>query len=210
MTRVVRPIVRSFHARFVKEAVAWVKKGGHAVYWESSTRARLVIPVPKKLDVGDLGYWSVLDLGTSRYETHATGRFRGLSSLRVPRSCNDIMKRRATRDSVHAGPHRTVNFDCLECGACCRDNEVILEDEDHERFAKGGRPELGRPPLAKKRGKRLVLTLLRTKDCRHLGRDLKCGIYTLRPNACREFPVGSECCMFARQDGLGVVDGAID
>jgi prephenate dehydrogenase len=34
-----------------------------------------------------------------------------------------------------------MRLDCLECGACCQDNEVLLEDVDPARFLEAGRPE---------------------------------------------------------------------
>jgi Fe-S-cluster containining protein len=208
--KVSRPIVRSFKAKFARECAAWVRRGGHAIFWETDERALLVIPRIDDDDVMDLGLWSIMDLGLDDWDNHARGVFRGLSSAPVPRSLRHIVKKRVVRDSIHEGPFRTLRLDCLECAACCRDNEVILERDDVTRFAEGGRPELGKPPLAVRRGKRVVLTLLRNKDCRHLGGDNKCGIYTLRPNACSEFPVGSECCLFAREEELGVLDGATD
>src|SRR5262249_40869446 len=116
---------------------------------------------------------------------------------------------RAERDSVFPGPTRTMILDCLACGACCKENEVVLEDEDLERFAGAGRTELARRPLARRRKDgRLVLVLLKNKRCRHLGGDNRCGIYPIRPNACSEFPAGSECCLFSREEELGIVDGA--
>jgi len=205
--KVHRPIVRSFKAKFARNAATWVRSGGHAVFWESPTRARILFPAPKKDDVTDLGVWSVLDLGKLRWEVYQQGTFKGLGTTLVPKDCHDIVRRRAHRDSEWPGPTRTIKFDCLECGACCRDNEVILTGTDLERFAEGGRPELGKAPLAKRKNGKLVLTLLKSKDCPNLGKDNKCGIYTVRPDACREFPVGSECCLFARSSELGLYDG---
>jgi Fe-S-cluster containining protein len=114
---------------------------------------------------------------------------------------------RVTRDSIHPGATRTMHLDCLECAACCRANKVILEDHDVERFKAGGRPELARPPYTRKDGDRLVLRLLKSRLCRHLQGDNKCGIYALRPDSCSTFPAGSECCLFSREDELGLVDG---
>ncbi len=105
-------------------------------------------------------------------------------------------------------PLRTIDLDCLECGACCKDNEVILNKADVARFKKGGRPELARPPYTRTKDGTLYLRLLKSKDCRHLASDNKCGIYELRPLACSEFPVGSEPCLFSREEELGVTDGA--
>jgi Fe-S-cluster containining protein len=210
MTKVARPIVRSFKARFAEACAAWVRRGGHAIFWEAEERGRLVVPRINQDDVMDLGLWSIMDLGLEDWDDHARGVFRGLSSVLVPRSLNHIARKRVVRDSIHEGPLRMVRFDCLACAACCRDNEVILEKKDITRFAEGGRPELAKPPLAVRRGGKVVLTLLRNKDCRHLAADRTCAIYTLRPNACRDFPVGSECCLFAREEELNVLDGARD
>jgi hypothetical protein len=77
-----------------------------------------------------------------------------------------------------------------------------------KRFKDAGRGELAKPPFAKRNSDgRMVLTLLANKRCRHLKRDNKCGIYELRPHPCSEFPAGSECCLFAREDVLGLYDG---
>jgi Fe-S-cluster containining protein len=63
-------------------------------------------------------------------------------------------------------------------------------------------------PFAKKRSDgKLELTLLPSKRCRHLDAGNACGIYELRPNACRDFPVGSECCLYAREDTYDEYDG---
>ena len=206
-TRVVRPIVRSFSARFAREAALHVRAGGHAVLWEKPNVALLVLPLPDDEDDKDLAYWSILDLGKKRYTTEKTGPFKNLATTRVPRDCNEIVRHRAERDSIFRGPTRTVTFDCLECGACCKDNAVILFDEDVERFEEAGRGELGKKPWAVRSDGKLVLKLTKDKRCFHLAGDNKCGIYAIRPDACSTFPVASECCLYAREEELGVVDG---
>jgi Fe-S-cluster containining protein len=209
--RVVRPIVRQFKVAFAREAARHVRAGGHAIVWESEKRARLVIPVPKKGDEGDLGLWSIMDLGKWRWRKIESGPLRGLASMIIPGDCYDIVRHRAERDSTLEGTTREVDFDCLACGACCKDNEVVLYDVDVRRLKKGGREDLTRPPFARKdKEGRLVFTLKKTKakECKHLGSDNKCGVYELRPDACSTFPVGSECCLFARETELGIVDGA--
>jgi Fe-S-cluster containining protein len=205
--RVTRPIVRQFKPRFVAEISEHVRAGGHAVVWDSASRARLVFPAPKKGDEMDLALWSLLDLGKSSWTTVERGLLRGLGTSPVPRDCLEIVRHRAERDSVHEGSLRTMELDCLECGACCRDNEVILEERDIERFEKGGRPELAKPPFARKHDGKLMLKLLPSKNCQHLGSDNKCGIYALRPDSCSEFPMGSEPCLFSREEELKLTDG---
>ncbi len=207
--RIDRPVVRSFIAKYEKNAAAWAKRGGHAIVWYSDKSARLVVRAPKESHVGDLGYWAMLDLGKSSWRVAMDGALLGLGFITVPADCMDIVRGWCTRDSIHEGPTRALELDCLECGACCRSNEVILSRVDIKRFRDGGRPELAKLPSARRRkdGK-LVLRLLSGGDCRNLGRDNKCAIYTLRPASCSDFPMGSECCLFAREEELGLLDGA--
>lgn len=205
--RVVRPIVRSFSALHLREASAHVRAGGHAIVWTTPRKALLVVPKPDDDSEQDLSSWSLLDLGINDYKLAPRGHFRGLAVMPVPRDCHSIVRRRVERDSVHPGPSRTVAFDCLECGACCRDNNVILDDDDIARFKAASRGALAKPPYAKREDGKMVLKLGRNKACKHLAGDNKCGIYAIRPSACSTFPVASECCLSAREDELGVVDG---
>ena len=208
MAEVTRPIVRSFQARFVREAARHVRGGGHAVVWDAPSSARLVVTKPDKDNESDLGRWSMLDLGRWRYTIVKTGALKGLAFMRVPRDCLDIVRHRAERDSILPGPTRNVSFDCLACGACCRDNRVILEKVDLERFRRANREDLAKKPYARReKDGRIVLVLRQDKRCKHLARDNRCDIYELRPDSCSTFPVASECCLFAREDELGLVDG---
>jgi Fe-S-cluster containining protein len=202
-----RPVVRSFVGKFAANAARWVRSGGHAVVWETPSKARLVLPVPDDDDPMDLAQWSLLDLGKSRFTRAKTGPFRGLATIVVPNDCHDIVRRRAERDSIHEGPFHTVRLDCLACGACCKDNRVLLFEDDIERFAEGGRLDLTKPPYARRKDGKLYLTLNKKKACHHLGKDNKCAIYPLRPDACSQFPMASECCLYAREEELGITDG---
>jgi len=60
----------------------------------------------------------------------------------------------------------------------------------------------------KRRDGHLVLTLLADGRCAALTKKGMCGVYEYRPEACREFPAATVCCLFAREGGLGIVDGA--
>jgi len=205
---VFRPIVRSFKRQYMKQAAEHVRAGGHAVIWENDKRAILVFQKPAEGNDDDFGAWAVYDMGKWRWHTHDRGTLKGLATTLVPRDCLWIAKRRAERDSIHPGSTRRMDIDCTKCAACCRDNEVVLLAPDIERFKQGGRPDLAKPPYAKRhKDGRLILTLLDNKRCRHLKRDNRCGIYEIRPHACSEFPMGSECCMYAREDVLGIYDG---
>lgn len=207
-TRVTRPVVRSFHLPYIEEAVSWVHAGGHAIVWLSTRKARLVFAKPRDGDDHDLGRWSALDLGRTDYRVATRGTFAKMAYLRVPHDCYSIVRDRVVRDSVHAGPTRDIFLDCLACGACCKDNRVELEDEDVARFTQAGRGELARPPYARREDGAIVLVLRTDKRCKHLGDDNYCAIYPIRPEACSSFPPGSECCLSAREEETGMVDGA--
>ena len=207
-TLVTRPVVRSFHRPYLAEAADWVKAGGHAVVWLSTRKARLVFRKPRDGDDTDLGRWSVLDLGRSNYTVATHGAFAGMAQLRVPHDSYSIVRERIVRDSVHPGPTRDLELDCLACAACCKDNRVELDAEDIARFERCGRGELARPPYARREDGTIVLVLRKDKRCKHLGERNECGIYEIRPSACSTFPPGSECCLSAREEETGVVDGA--
>jgi hypothetical protein len=206
-SRVIRPVVRAFERRFEREAALHVRAGGHAIVWASPRRGRLVFQKPRGAEENDLGYWALLDMGRTEWTTVEVGPLRGLAVAPVPRDCVDLAKDRVVRDSVHRGSTRVMFLDCEQCAACCRDNRVELDKDDVERFRRGGRPELARPPYVRKDGKKLILRLLQSKNCRHLLPNKRCGIYPIRPGSCRTFPAGSEGCLFSREEELGIVDG---
>jgi hypothetical protein len=207
-TRVTRPVVRSFNRPYISAAASWVQAGGHAVVWLSMRKARLVFAKPRDGDDFDLGRWSALDLGRTDYLVATRGAFAGMAYLRVRHDCYSIVRDRVERDSVHPGPTRELVLDCLACAACCKDNRVELEDEDVARFERAGRGELARSPYARRDDGTIVLVLRMDRRCKHLGDDNRCGIYAIRPAACSTFPPGSECCLSAREEETGVVDGA--
>ena len=206
--RVVRPVVRSYEPPHFEQAAAWVRIGGHAVVWIAARKARLVFPRPRPGDEHDLGWWSILDLGRTAYSTARRGPFSGMAYIRVPHDCYTIVRERVVRDSVHPGPTRPMDLDCLACGACCKDNRVEIDSADLARFEAAGRGELARPPYAKREDGTVILVLRRDKRCKHLGDDNRCGIYPIRPSACSTFPAGSECCLSSREEELGIIDGA--
>jgi hypothetical protein len=171
--------------------------------WMSARRCRLVVPRPTAGDDMDLGLWSALDLGLAALRAPSRGPFAGLAVAKVPHGCYGIVRARVARDSLLAGPTRRVALDCGACGACCVANRVVLTDEDVERFRTARRGELARPPYARRNKGELVLVLRRDRRCQHLSPNNRCGIYSMRPTACRTFPLASECCLSCREEELG-------
>jgi uncharacterized protein len=204
---VVRPVVRSYKPPHLDRAARWVRAGGHAVVWLAPRKARLVFARPKEGDEGDLGWWSALDLGRSDYLVARRGPFAGMAFIKVPHDCYTIVRERIARDSAHPEATRALDLDCLSCAACCKDNNVELEEPDLQRFARGGRNDLARAPYSRRRSDgKLVLVLAKDKRCKHLARDNRCEIYAIRPDACSTFPAGSECCLSAREEEMGILD----
>ena len=208
--RVVRPVVRSFKWPHLEPAAAWVRAGGHAVVWIAPRKARLLFARPVGSDWADLGYWSALDIGRTDYKLAGPGPFAGMAYVPVPHDCYAIVRDRVRRDSIHPDATRALDLDCLACGSCCKDNRVELDDVDVERFVKAGRPELAKPPYARKKDGSVVLVLRQDRRCRHLGEDNRCGIYAIRPDSCSAFLVGSECCLSSREEEMGILDGAAE
>ncbi len=207
-TKIVRPVVRAYSLRETAAAAAHVRAGGHAIVWTGARRAKLVVPFFEDDDIAAFGWWSILDLRKQRYQVTRAGHLKGLIETLIPPDCHRIVRQRVERDAPHRGSVRALALDCLACGACCLSNEVILDDEDVERFRAAGRAELARPPFTRRDDGKLLLRLKREGACRHKQADNKCAIYEFRPGMCREFPVGSECCLSARVEELGVWDGA--
>jgi Fe-S-cluster containining protein len=208
MSKVVvrRPIWRKFLPKFSTRAAEWVREGGHAAIEEPSARGGtkridLLLGVGADGKITELGQWSLLAIEQERYVRVKRGAGRGLATAKVKPEFEEAVLDWCERDAAHAGPTRTLRLDCLECGSCCHDSNVVVYDDDLDRFRAGGRADLISPDnLKRKRGGPMVL---RWPDkggpCRHLRRDLKCRIYELRPFNCRVFPVGSEACLAARE-----------
>lgn len=211
-----RPIARSFREDFAERAAEHVRAGGHAVVWSRQVgptgkiqrRAQLVTPIPAAGDGSDLHLFSVLDLGLQASSPAKRGVFEGLMVTRVPKRAHWVLERRVERDSVNEGTTRVVDFDCLACGSCCKDNEVPLEREDRARLRHAGFGFSLKAPYARRLDGKLALALVgEDLRCVHLAQDNACGVYLGRPDACSVFPMGSECCLHARETELGVFDG---
>ena len=102
-------------------------------------------------------------------------------------------------------------FDCQTCGACCvspytGDAYVALDESEAARLALAHMPVIlqrqgGDPPeFLPKLGTKLIAdgTNLCAAFGGAVGSTCFCGIYEERPNACRQFEVGSKVCREAR------------
>jgi len=104
------------------------------------------------------------------------------------------------RDAEHDGPTREMALDCLACGACCHDSNVILFNSDLKRFKKAGRKDLLKKQHIKhKKNGQIVLRFPKNGPCQQLRKNLMCRVYEIRPFNCRVFPIGTEACLAARE-----------
>ena len=109
-------------------------------------------------------------------------------------------------------------FDCQTCGACCLSpwdavGYVRLDDIDARRLASVGLPVITEEQPGWDGAPETLLRLGTTRDDRRqracaalggtAGERCSCGVYDLRPDACRRFEAGSGLCRAARR-GLGL------
>lgn len=208
--KVVRPVWRSFQSRFLARAAEHVRSGGHAVVERQDGGVDLLLGVDEAGKITELGLWSILAIEQQRWRRVKGGPAAGLATTRVRPKYEGSVLDWCERDSIHRGPTRTIRLDCLECGACCHEANVLLDEADFERWRAAGRKDLmGRAYLKRADGK-VTLRFAASGRCQNLGRDNKCAIYPIRPDNCSAFVVGSEACLAAREDTLKLRDGAPD
>ena len=92
-------------------------------------------------------------------------------------------------------------YDCENCGACCRCYPIFAQESDSAREPRireeGVRCDdfLGEEGNVAYR----LFPLFRKKACVFLKEDQLCRIYDTRPDACRRFEPGGEQCREARR-----------
>ncbi len=78
--------------------------------------------------------------------------------------------------------------DCLQCANCCKTTGPLFTNKDIDRIAKYLRlrpAQFAERHLRQDEDGDMVLQVL---PCPFLGPDNRCGIYDVRPKACREYP----------------------
>ncbi|MBK8254357.1 MAG: YkgJ family cysteine cluster protein [Polyangiaceae bacterium] len=206
-----RPVWRRFRPQFLARAAAHVRRGGHAALLHPSGRVDMLLTVGENGKITELGLWSLLAIEQRRYRRVKVGAAKELATARVAPKFTGSVIDWCDRDSIHEGAVRRMNLDCLDCGACCHDANVVIDEADFERFREGGRGDLVHKDYIKRhRDGRITLRFAENGKCQHLQRDNKCRIYPLRPDNCRVFVVGSEACLAAREDTLKLRDGITD
>jgi Fe-S-cluster containining protein len=195
---VVRPLWRAFSPETLSAAIAHARAGGLSVVKDARWRL-LGDAGPPDEELPLYVDWAIRAIEAARWGEIVEGPARGLVEAPITRRWRTRVDEWIARDAAFSGPTTETSFDCMRCGACCHDNHVVLDEVDLARFREGGRADLLRR-ISRKAGLKL-LPLVRggERPCIHL-QDLKCTIYPVRPNMCRDFPVGTEQCMTSRED----------
>lgn len=204
---IARPIWRRYRPRWLARAAAHVRAGGHAVITHRDDRMDLLLTINERGKIAELGLWALLAIEQQRWRRVKEGPAKGLATARVGRRYEGSVLDWCERDSVHGGSTRTIELDCLACAACCHDNNVLLDHVDLGRWREAGRADLADPAYVREENGKTTLRLAESGACLHL-EGKACGIYPLRPDNCSSFVVGSEPCLSAREETLGIRDGA--
>jgi Fe-S-cluster containining protein len=196
---VVRPLWRAFEKSQLRAAAKHALAGGISVVKEDRWRL-LGDAGPPGEDLPLLVDWAIRAVEAKKWSEVTEGPAKGCVEAPITRDWRQRVTEWVTRDLAFEGSTSAATFDCQNCAACCRDNKVVLDLEDLERFKAGGRPDLIK--RTQKKGIVRLLPLVRTKDrsCIHLAKDLRCSIYAVRPFMCRDFPAGTEQCMTSREE----------
>jgi Fe-S-cluster containining protein len=169
----------------------------------------VILPVNAKGKLPELALWALLAIEHRRTSIIEEGPAKGLRRVRIkPRFAGSVLDW-CTRDAIHEGATRSMELDCIACGACCSDANVLLDEVDLERFRKAGRKELATSKhIVRHKDGRISLRFAKPGPCQLQAADNRCTIYEIRPDNCRRFVTGSEACLAAREETLRVRDGA--
>jgi hypothetical protein len=204
-TTIVRPVWRSFRPEFLARAALHVRAGGFAAIFYPKGDVKLLLSRQRGGALTEMSLWALLALDIRRWGSARSGPARRLAAVRVKEKHRDIIREWCDRDAEQPESTRTMQLDCLACGACCRENRVVLEKPDIAQW-RAKQPRLLSPAYVRQSNGTVLLRLTDKSECVHLGARNLCRIYPLRPGNCSEFPVGAEPCLAARLDTFDIVD----
>lgn len=208
-TSIVRPIWRRFRPRWLARAAAHVRAGGCAAIVDERNDVQVLLPVDAKGKLPELARWALLSIEHRRTTRVLEGPAKGLATAKIKKHYAGSVLDWCTRDSIHEGTTRSFELDCLACGACCHDSNVILDEVDLDRFRRAGRKDLTTSKhIVRHKDGRISLRFVNPGPCQLQAADNRCTIYEIRPDNCRRFVAGSEACLAAREDTLQLRDGA--
>ena len=98
-----------------------------------------------------------------------------------------------------------TQYDCTQCGACCRSFPIFASEADavREPAIRQQTRKLAEHLATENMAYQLFPLPFQTR-CAFLKKDELCRIYESRPNVCRRFEAGSTQCIEARRrQGIG-------
>ena len=201
-----RPVWRSFRPEFAERAVRHVRGGGFSALFFESGEVKVLLPLGRDGSLTEMARWALLSLEIRRWGHARSKQLRALAVVNVKPRDRAAVREWCERDSSHPRSTHRIRLDCRKCGACCRENKVVLKAPDLARWRRSKRTDLlGRSYVHASKGTKL-LRLTDKGNCVHLRPNNRCAIYRLRPYNCSAFPVGAETCLAARLDTLGITD----
>jgi hypothetical protein len=203
---VTRPVWRSFRSAYLTRALAHVRAGGIAAVIDRRGNVKLLLPLGRDGRLTEMSQWALLALEIHRWGRAGRSAGRTVASVRLQKKHVGFVREWCERDAGEPRSTRIMRLDCLACGACCRENRVVLEPSDLTRWRRAGRDDLLGRDYIRRRDGVVLLKLRKDASCVHLGAANRCSIYELRPDNCSSFPPASEACLAARLETLGIVD----
>jgi Fe-S-cluster containining protein len=198
---------RRFSPRFFARAAEHVHEGGLAAIVPEVGPVVVLLGAGPGGEIEPLAEWAMLAIDARSWQRVLDGPAAGLYRAEIGPDYDNAVCDWCERDGGHPGPTRAIDLDCRECGVCCRDADVIVASGDVERWHAAGRADLAAPAYLDRDGDGQVHLRFVDRRCQHLGAERNtCAIYELRPDNCRAFVMGSEACLSAREDTLGIRD----
>ncbi len=101
-----------------------------------------------------------------------------------------------------------TEYDCTQCGACCRSFPIFASKTDAVQEPAIRTETRALPEHLQTEDKAYQLFPLPFQTCcPYLKEDELCRIYESRPSVCRRFEAGSEQCIEARRrQGIGLAE----
>jgi Fe-S-cluster containining protein len=200
LPNVERPVWRLFAGGDLAGAVRHARQGGLSVLTKR-TWSLLALGGEDDNELPVMVEWAIQAIHCPHWIYDHAGTTRGLVRAPIPMRYRAWAREWGERDAEFEGATHRFTLDCMTCAACCFDNRVILSTSDLHRWGMAGRRDLFEQTKAWRRQRRLPL-LQANAGCVHLD-GLKCGVYELRPDMCREFVPGTENCLAARERKYG-------
>jgi Fe-S-cluster containining protein len=201
LPNVERPLWRLFSASQMAAAIRHARRGGLSVITKRSWTLLAMGGADGEGDPPVMVEWAIQAIHCQYWMYDPSGPTKGLVRAPIPHRFREWAREWAERDAAFEGSTHRFALDCMTCAACCFDNKVILSTTDLHRWGMAERRDLFEKTKVWRKQRRLPL-VPPADGCVHLD-GLKCGIYEVRPDMCRDFVPATENCLAARERKYG-------